>query len=147
MRFWAAPQARGPAAQHWKQPVGGVNHLHPRGVLLERLAGPSVRHCLLEWLGSYTGMPAVWGLAVPLVTGLVGPWVEQCWAAEQDAAVRGGLQQCSQMSDLLRVNHSLPYEWRPLWPSVRGSPRVGSVPVGGPAAGKNVAGGWKESSL
>ncbi|ESU44513.1 Hypothetical protein GSB_151600 [Giardia duodenalis] len=21
-----APQARGPAAQHWKQPVGGVNH-------------------------------------------------------------------------------------------------------------------------
>ncbi|ESU39906.1 Molecular chaperone, DnaJ family protein, partial [Giardia duodenalis] len=24
--FRAAPQARGPAAQHWKQPVGGVNH-------------------------------------------------------------------------------------------------------------------------
>ena len=31
MRFWAAPQARGPAAQHWKQPVGGVNHLNSYG--------------------------------------------------------------------------------------------------------------------
>ena len=27
-----APQARSPAAQHWKQPVGGVNHHHHRPV-------------------------------------------------------------------------------------------------------------------
>ena len=33
------------------------------------------------------------GLAGPLVTGRAGLWVDQCWAAEQDAAVRGGLQQ------------------------------------------------------
>ena len=47
-------------------------------------------------------------------------WSRVLRAAEWDAAVRGGPQQCPQMSDLLRVNHSLPYEWRPLRPSVRG---------------------------
>ena len=54
--------------------VSGRRPLCPRGSALECLSGPSVRHCLLEWLGSCTGMPAVWGLAVPLVTGLVGLW-------------------------------------------------------------------------
>ena len=51
---------------------------------------------------------------------LSGGWL-CCWSwVVQDTMVRGGLQQCPQMPDLLRVNHSLPYEWRPLWPSVKG---------------------------
>ena len=66
--------------------VSGTSPLPPRGFLLERLAGPSMRHCLLEWLGSCTGMPAVWGLALslePVCEAVKGAaWWSSVWAAE-----------------------------------------------------------------
>ena len=71
--------------------------------------------------------------------------VEQCWAAEQDAAVRGGPQQCPQMPDLLRVNHSLPYEWRPLRPSIREFTTSRVCACGRPQRSTEVAGGQSES--
>ena len=88
------------------------------------------------------------GLAVPLVTGLAGRGVEQWWAAEWDMMVISELQQCPQMSDLLRVSHSLPYEWRPLRPSVRGfTHESGLCLQAGSTASNNVVSGWKESLL
>ena len=68
---------------------------------------PRVSRCsdvllrLLGWLGLCRGMPValwIWLCHWNLPAG----W-SSVWFAEQDAVVRSGLQQCPQVSDLLRV--------------------------------------------
>ena len=70
------------------------------------------------------------GLAVPLVTGLVGRGVEQCWVCGRMRWLEAGCSSIVRASALPLACCSLPYEWRPLWPSVRGfTNEIGSVAV------------------